>query len=384
MVSHFHHQTYSAERPESPHQYLSAASGPAHGSAEYQRRMADVGEAFRAAGVGAIYLVNGTFVGNDALGLFAELSRVLPTVGDTLKRVVQQAIDELTEDKGNFTGAYAREFERAINGAGEPRIPVRRFEWSGENTHLGRADGAVRLIDEIASLELPPDARVLLWGHSHGGNVFALMSHLLGASPEVAEQFFSAARVYYAWPLFGWVDVPIWKRVRHAITDDRDRFRGRPLDLVTFGTPIRYGWHTDGYSRLLHVVYHRPSAGLPAHQAPFPPSPERVLRGADGDYVQQLGIAGTNSLPSLFSWRAWYAENRLGDLLQRDLGPSGLVDRWRAGARVAESGATLLVDYDLPNERFTDHVAGHAIYTRREWLLFHAEETARRFYRSAA
>jgi hypothetical protein len=29
------------------------------------------------------------------------------------------------------------------------------------------------------------------------------------------------------------------------------------------------------------------------------------------------------------------------------------------------------------------HAAGHAVYTRPQWLLFHAEEVARRFYNNA-
>jgi hypothetical protein len=31
-----------------------------------------------------------------------------------------------------------------------------------------------------------------------------------------------------------------------------------------------------------------------------------------------------------------------------------------------------------------DHHAGHALYTKKQWLLFHAEEVARRFYSAEA
>ena len=40
-----------------------------------------VGAALDAAGVAAIYLVHGTFVGPDALGVLAELARVFPKAG---------------------------------------------------------------------------------------------------------------------------------------------------------------------------------------------------------------------------------------------------------------------------------------------------------------
>ena len=101
----------------------------------------------------------------------------------------------------------------------------------------------------------------------------------------------------------------------------------------------------------------------------------------DGDYVQQLGIAGTNFPPTLFSWRAVLADVRLGRLLQAGIRKRNLLDRLLNGMRVPDEGTTLLVDYGLPEgdagpEHVVKHLAGHAVYTRPEWMLFHAEETA--------
>jgi hypothetical protein len=304
---------------------------------------------------------------------------VFPSAGDTVRRIAKQLVDRFTDEVGNYTSSYANEFEIAINTPGEPRIPVRLFEWSSENNHIGRADGAVRLITDLAGQELTPDKRVLLWGHSHAGNVFALVSQLLGGDRPAVEEFFGAARIYYKWPVLGCVDIPVWRRARKLLAS-RAGSLNRPLDFVTFGTPIRYGWNSAGYSRLLHFVYHRPAEGLPSYRAPFPPSAERVMKAADGDYVQQFGIAGTNFGPNLFSWRARWAESRLDSLLQSDLHDAGLMERLQAGARVSEYGTTLLVDYGLPPGTIAEHHAGHAIYTRREWMTFHAEEVARRLY----
>ncbi len=153
---------------------------------------------------------------------------------------------------------------------------------------------------------------------------------------------------------------------------------------MTFGTPVRYGWDSSGYSRLLHFIYHRPVDGLPNYRAPFPPKLERVLTAADGDYVQQFGIAGTNLVPSPFTWRSWLADSRLNELLQPGLRRTDLVERLQAGVRVPAEGSTLLVDYGPPAGNIGRHVAGHAVYTRLEWLLFHAEEVARRFYRRSS
>lgn len=342
--------------------------------------MLAAGQAYRRAGVGAIYLVHGTFVGQDAVGLISELGRVFPSVGDTLRRLARQMADKAFDEAGNYSSKFVDDFDHAINAGSDLRVPVQSFEWSSENNHIGRADGAVRLIYELAELDIPSGKRVLLWGHSHAGNVFALVSQLLGGDKSAVSEFFDAARMYYKWPVLGFTDIPMWRAISKMLKRRQRPFADRPLDFVTFGTPIRYGWNSAGYGRLLHFVYHRPALGLPEYQAPFPPTPERVLKAADGDYVQQLGIAGTNFGPSLFSWRARWAESRLGDLLQREVSDTSLIDRFRAGTRVSESGTTLLVDYGQPSGTIAQHHAGHALYTKREWLLFHAEEVARRLY----
>jgi len=83
--------------------------------------------------------------------------------------------------------------------------------------------------------------------------------------------------------------------------------RSLRLDVVTLGTPVRYGWDADGYGNLLHFIHHRPDDGLPDDRAPFLPSAEDILQAKQGDCVQQLGIAGTNFTPP-----AWLADTRLG------------------------------------------------------------------------
>lgn len=345
--------------------------------------MSEVGRALRSAGVSAVYLVHGTFVGNDALGLFSELARVFPAAGDALKRLSEHLVDLVVGETGNYTEAYARLFEDGINSSGKsPHIPVRLFHWSSENHHIGRADGAVRLIDELASLELAECARVLLWGHSHAGNVFALVTNLLGGDRESVERFFDAARPFYRWPILRIVDIPQWRRVRKGLLQSPRLLDGRSLDMVTFGTPIRYGWESSGYGRLLHFVHHRRAAGLPVDRAPFPPAVDAVLSAKDGDYVQQCGIAGTNVMPSIFAWRTWWSDRRLNRLLQPGHPFFDLPKRCAFGKRVPDEGTSLLVDYPRdPRETIATHHAGHAVYTKSDWLLFHAEEVVRQFYR---
>ncbi len=391
----FRHQAYTDSCPASPHHSLKPGPHPPVGSDEFQRRMQQVGETLSEWNVAAVYLAHGTFVGPDALGVLNELARLLPRASTSVRRVIKRIVDKLTGETGNYTGRYARLFESAINSADRPKIPVRLFNWSSENNHIGRADGSVRLIDELMSQGFSPGQRVLLWGHSHAGNMFALMTNLLagnsdggnsdggnpdGDNPNAAERFFQAAEIYYQWPVVGCVDIPVWGRVRRQLADRPGLMEEVGLDIATFGTPIRYGWDSNGYDRLLHFVNHRPHEGLPDYQAPFPPTLNDVLRAADGDYIQQFGIAGTNVTPSVVSWRSRLADRRLHNLLQPDPAEGSLLDRFKTGTIVPDEGTTLLVDYGPVEGSIAQHWAGHAVYTQQQWLLFHAEELVRQFY----
>jgi hypothetical protein len=148
--------------------------------------------------------------------------------------------------------------------------------------------------------------------------------------------------------------------------------------LVTFGTPIRYGWDADGFANLLHFIYHRPREGLTPYRTVMPRTPTEVLHATDGDYIQQWGVAGTNLLPDAVAWRTWLAELRLHKLLQGQLRVRDLPQRLGFGQRVPQDGRTLLVDYSLDPQ--SSVLAGHAVYTRIQWLEFHVAEVARYFY----
>ena len=379
----FRHQAYADGPAAAEHHRLKPLPGPTLASGESCFRMRQIGETLRAANVAAIYLVQGAFAALDASCMLAEFARRSPAQRPAIERLARQMLDPSAADAGNFTPRYADALESLLAGGGEP-IPVRLLHWSGENHHLGRADAAVRLIDELASLELSPRGRVLLWGHGHAGNVFALASHLLAGDPALVQEFFAAAAIYYRLPLTGVVDVPHWQRVRKTLLDGPRRLAGRPLDFVTFGTPIRYGWDRRGYDGLLHFVNHRPVNGLPPHRAALPPRIGDILEASGGDYLQHLGVAGSDSAPGRFAWRARLADRKLQRLFERNLSPGDLMERLKGGNRVAESGLTLLVDYGPPAATPAQHLAGHAVYARREWLLFHAEQIAQRLYGSAA
>lgn len=383
-ANRFRHQTYTDAPPTAPY-FLLRPDGPAIvDSDEFRQRMRLVGERLRAAGVVAIYLIHGTFVGTDALGLIEDLSRFAPQAAAPLRRLVKRTMDGLYREAGNYTEEYARLFESSLCGNSGSSIPVRLFNWTSENHHLGRARAAVRLIDELSRLPLSSDQRVMLWGHSHGGNVLALVSNLLVAESKLRDEFFAAGRLYHGGAQGETSDAPTWVRVHELLDRGALPFSGENLDLVTFGTPIRYGWDTTGYSRLLHFIHHRPIPEIPDYRTHFPPTVRHLLRASGGDYVQHVGIAGTNSLPHLLAWQTWRADRRFNRLLQSGIRARTLRARLRLGQRVPDEGTTLLVDYGLQREPIARHLAGHAVYTHSAWMLFHAEEVARRFYELAA
>jgi len=382
--------------------------------------MAAAGAQFSQAGVAAIYCVHGTFCGDDVLGLFTELEAWAPSVARPLRRWSKRAIDAVIGETGNYTPDFAERMEAALSAAAPRRVPVRLFHWSSQNHHIARADGAVRLVDELATFaerlptrelmapspwrgglgrgadaaksqatsNTPPpqgerdeqiNQRVILWAHSHGGNVFALLTNLLGADEAARQEFFHASRSFFRPWIATRPDLPVWDRVEQLLADPQHPVRRLKLDVITYGTPIRYGWDAGGYHNLLHVIHHRPHAKHHAHRAPYPPWPHDVLAAEHGDYIQQVGIAGTNFPPLPIALRTFLADWRLGSLLQRDLG-GWLRSRLKHGMRVHGDGTTLLVDYDDPHWLPWTHVLGHAPYTRSHWLPLHCELAAEHFY----
>lgn len=406
-------------------------------SPEFAERIAAAGEACSHAGVAAVYLVHGTFAGNDVLGLVTELERYAPGLAESLRHAGKSVLNAVLGETGNYTPAFAKRMEAALSARTPVPIPVQLFNWSSHNNHIGRADAAVRLIDELARFteaailqspgaaapgsarvvtssgdnfdETPRDSRgklgaeggdanlisaatgasqregdrqlrVVLWSHSHGGNVLALVTNLLGADEQGRNEFFEAAGTFYRGVWSSEPAFPVWQRVEELLAKPHHPLRRLQLDIVNFGTPIRYGWDSGGYARLLHIVNHRPHDRHAEHLANYPPPCYRILTGRGGDFVHQLGIAGSNLPPIPLAVRTFLANRRLGRLLERELPPRVLPSHMKFGQRVADEGVTLLVDYDDPDRLPCRNLLGHAPYTRSRWLPLHCELVAREFY----
>lgn len=378
------HQQYTKDAPTSPYRLLPAKPPIERNSVESRRALAGAGELLRAAGVQAVYLVHGTFVGDDFFGVARMLERPLPSVAEWLRRLSKGIADRVASDRGNYPKTFAQRLEAGINDQQREPIAVRRLVWSGENHHLARFDAALRLIEHLAQQRFPAGSRVMLWGHSHSGNVFALASQLLYGSPHVTAALLDCCDVLLrsqrcrGGELTNSELVCRAEYVRQLLASDP--LAGVTLDFVTFGTPIRYAWNDQMPGRLLHVVSHRPRRGWPEYRAYFPPTFEDVSRAADGDYLHQIGIAGTNTPLNVLGWRTMLADLRLNALLQPGIRRRDIFRRLRCGMRVAQSGTTLLVDYGELQGHMFRHIVGHAVYTYEAWLPFHASLVTRELY----
>lgn len=328
--------------------------------------------------VAAIYLLHGTYTGDDILGIFRKVAALFPSLAVKLSRLEKRALDRLLRDVANYSEEFATQLALRANGNEQGPIPVKRFQWTGENNHVGRCDGAVQLLDELLQQAFAAGSRVQLWGHSHGGNVLALLTNLLGADLTARERFFDAAARFYSHLYRGHQQA--WNRVRDALHAEGNPLADISLDVATFGTPIRYGWDLNAADHLLHFVNHRCADNLPVYQAALPRSLDDILSARFGDVIQQVAVAGTGVSPGIWSWRSRIANRRLRGLLQKGVRRRDLLHRLKLGKRVADAGTTLLVDYNQPKTSPLHLLAGHAVYTTIQWQEFHVEQVLRRCY----
>ncbi len=354
-------------------------------------------------GVSHVELVHGTFTGSDPFGIHAWMRSAVAEASPAVQLALTPAIAKLEErtkkltdtvrgDVANYDEKYRAEFQEL---AGDELV-VSRLEpaWSSQNTHLARAALAVRLLCRFADLQEQGldlrHERIMLWGHSHGGNGFALLTNLLANDRASVDAFFDSA---------GDALGEDGERAKEILAaTDGPHPLAQSLIIVTFGTPVRYGWDSDGYCQLLHVLHHRPAdEDRPAATVPAmgngrggeEVAPDEVgplyqnildaLFARHGDWLQMFAVAGTDLRPTVYR-----EENlALGKYLERSLPqptPEAFRDRlpivrrrWQSATRMHAEGQNLLVQFEpIGRTRFGSaihrSVFGHAVYTSRNWL----------------
>jgi hypothetical protein len=329
---------------------------------EWKERMARVGDRFADAGVCGIVFVHGTFMGSDPLSAYGMMARALPSrigpyLARTLRRKTRGYIGRVLGDIGNFGTEYVRLFEEAIRPAGAlTRIPCTDFVWSSENHHVGRLEGALGLVRTLAThaeLDGRSRPRLLVIGHSHAGQLFALVTQLLARSI-AAEAILDIARARE-------LDVA-------ALETDLATLEGCGVDFVTFGAPARYAWATLAGVRALHVI------AVP---------PDGARAGMEGDWIRRLGVAGSDFPP------LGVEDRRVNAVLADSLGPGGfapsrVASALRAGLGLPSNGDVALVEYgERGFSGFVSTGLGHGSYTRLDAMLFHARLIGDRLYPAA-
>lgn len=300
----------------------------------------------------------------------------------------KKLLDEQLGDAGNFTEAYVDSFRKAINKSLTQPISCLRLLWSSEHHHLGRAVAAVQLLDELHRLctqqNLRTGQRILVHAHGQAGLVLALASTMLCPSPITGRPKLLSLLTAYAEQTN---QLDLGESVRHLepLLTTGTLLNGAALDIVTFGTPVRYGWDPSGIGNLLHIVNHRTlrtdgKSWLAKMELPQITMEMPIAWG--GDYVQELAVAGSDAVPTTESAKA--ANKVVWEMVE----PYDGFERWlecaRRAVRFPSEGRCLLVDYkdSTGSTNPRDHYYGHAVYTRRHAALFNMREIVRTFYES--
>lgn len=411
--NNFQHSEYDRKDPGDRVGYRELPPGAPPDSPAWLDAMAEQGKRLAGADVRAVVFFHGTHLSSDlfgmgrldeAGGLKRGYSRGIPGMEALLALMRQdtngvpampggakppyaddnatkQLIDEQAGDAGNFTHAYVELFKKAVNRDSSRPIACSRVLWSCEHHHLGRAAAAVRLLHRFRSLcaehSFGTDDRILVQAHGQAGLAMALLSNLLAPGK-------SAAREAVLRSLKGVMpDREI--TLLESLLPSGSVLNGATLDVVTFGTPVRYGWDPSGLGKLLHLVNHRPmrtdgKRWLAKIELPQITMEMPIAWG--GDYVQQLAVAGSDAAPASEATKT--ANKALWELLE----PWDGFERWlecaRRTTRCQNDGQCLLVDYkdSTGSTSARDHLYGHAAYTRTNAMLFNTTEIVQTLYAS--
>lgn len=318
----------------------------------WKSRMRAAGQILSKRRVRQVMLLHGTFVGSDPASVLPTLRRFFPGKAESGLRGnrIKKWVDKFARDNGNFLPSYVELLEQAL-AAG---IPCHLFYWSSGNHHAARLEGALRLIERVAE-DKPgrSNDRLLLIGHSHARQVFALFTHLVGES-EIGQKL--------------WTVVDEEKLAASDLRKKARELAKRSFDFVTLGGPVRYAWaHLPGM-RVLHIVNH---SGKDTQVR----NPWSFWNRNGGDFVQQWGMVGSDVLaPST-------AERALNVKLDTIIGMGWSTRLWYQTMvkrqRLGDFGRTLLVDYmtfgPWKKDNFLTSVFGHGVYTRFDVMLFHFE-----------
>lgn len=418
IENNFQHDELSRKNPGERLAMAELQTGAQPETPAWYEAMAEQGYAMAQAGVRAIILLHGSIHGTDVFGsqrldevgglkrgysrgvsgLDALLAAMreggngIPVLPGGLKPplpdddATKKLLDDQLGDAGNFTDAYVALYRKALNRNVSPPISCTRLLWSAEHHHLGRAIAAVRLLEFLRALcesrPLGRGGRILVQAHGQAGLVLALVSNLLCPSPITGRPKFLGILTFYAGQT-NQTDLAATTARLEPLLNAGSVLKGAALDVVTMGTPVRYGWDPSGIGKLLHIVNHRHlrtdgKTWLAKMELPQITMEMPIAWG--GDYVQELAVAGSDALPTTEAAKT--ANKALWELVE----PYDGFERWlecaRRAVRVPGDGRCLLVDYNdcTGSTNVREHYYGHAAYTRLNAMLFNTSEILKTLY----
>lgn len=297
-------------------------------------------------------------------------------------------LDDQVGDAGNFTAAYVESFRKAIHNNLTQPISCIRSVWSSEHHHLGRASAAVSLLAQLHRLckdqNLGKGSRILIQAHGQAGLILAIVSNLLCPTPITGRTTLFDILGEYA-DQTAQPELAGSVKLIQPLLATGTLLNGVALDIVTYGTPVRYGWDPSGIGNLLHIVNHRSVRSDGKNWLAKMELPQITMEmpiAWGGDYVQELAVAGSDAVPRTESARA--ANKLVWEIVE----PYDGFERWlecaRRAVRFPREGFCLLVDYkdSTGSTNPRDHYYGHAVYTRRHAMLFNTTQIVRAFYQA--
>jgi hypothetical protein len=417
IENNFQHDELSRKNPGDRLAFREVTTGTQPESPAWLEAMAAAGTHLAQAGVRAVLFLHGSILGSDAFGMqrldevgglkrgysrgVAGLDALLAAMREESNGLVgpqglnpplknddatKRLSDDQAGDAGNFTSAYVESFRKAIDQKGPNPIACFRELWSCENHHLGRAIAACVLLDRlrgmVAELKLSAGDRILVQAHGQAGLVLALASNLLCPSPITGRKKLFELLMSYAQQTQDSHLPPVIQRIEPLLASNT-LLNGAMLEVVTLGTPVRYGWDPSGLGKLLHFVNHRTlrtdgKTWLAKMELPQVTMEMPIAWG--GDYVQQLAVAGSDALPT--TEVAKIANKAIWELVE----PYDGFERWlecaRRAVRIPSEGLGILADYkdSTGSTNVRDHYYGHAAYTRLNAMLFNTTEIVQALY----
>ena len=327
---------------------------------EWDKAMLGYGDTLYKHNVRLIFFVHGTFMGNDPFGI----DKLVELTG--LHKPTKAITDIIMDDMANYSKNYVKTFCNAVSNS--LCSEHERFTWRSGNTHEDRLDGAIKLADELANSinvgKVKTNQTILLLGHSHAGQLFALLSHFLEGG-EMANKLYKFVNIHYG------------TEREVQLKSDIDSIKSVNLDFVTYGTPVRYSWGKYKRFRLLPIINHRSNSRI-----------DGLLSIRDGDYVQQWGVDGSDiftiQLPPIENELSQILNSR-GDLLAF---PESLKIESRSVPKYADCSVVhedVLVDYKdnlgFPNIiESSAWIFGHGVYTTKEKMLFNTGMIVQNWY----